>query len=516
VNAATEALGFDLKHVEAELCSRELVEFFRQGWGVVEPGVKFVDGWHVEAIAEHLSAVSRGEIRNLIINVPPRHSKSTLVSVMWPAWEWTFLPHTQWLYGSYAQVLSVRDSIKCRRLILSPWYQERWGNKFTLTGDQNLKTRFDNSANGYRIASSVDGSNTGEGGDRIVIDDPHNMREIFSDVVRESVIEWWRTTMSTRLNNPKTGARVLVMQRGHEVDLAGYMLSTMDDVVHLVLPGEYEPGRKCKTPVMIRGQLNKYLAPGKTFEDPRTLPGSLLTPERFGPREMRSLRVELGEFGYASQVQQRPVPDGGGILKRADWKRWDKKDPPEFDFVLQSYDTAFEEGEENDYTARTSWGVFLHSPTGDPRDARWCAMLIDMMNERLTFPDLRAKAQKSYKEMKADLILVEKKGSGMSLIQELKRAKIPVRAWKVKGDKVARAHVGSLFLREGSVYYMPRKWSETVIRQCEMFPAGEHDDIVDTCAQAWTYLRNTYKLQLSDEDDEDDKPNKPARKRFYG
>lgn len=516
MSAPAEPLGFDLISLEAELCSRELVEFYRQAWKVVEPGVPFVDGWHVEAIAEHLTAVSRGEIKNLVINVPPRHSKSTLVSVMWPAWEWTFMPHTQWLFGAYAQVLSTRDSVKCRRLIMSPWYQERWGHKFTINSDQNLKTQFTNSENGYRISSSVDGSNTGEGGNRIVIDDPHNMREIFSDIVRESVLEWWRTTMSTRLNDPKKDARILVMQRGHEMDLSGYVLSTIEDAVHLVLPGEYEPQRKCKTKVVIKGQLNKFLAPGKTFEDPRTIPGSLLCPDRFGPREMRMLKVDLGEFGYASQVQQRPVPEGGGILKRAHWRRWDKTEPPEFDFILQSYDTAFEEGEENDYSSRTTWGVFLHSETGDAKDARWCAMLLDALNKRLTFPDLREEAQRSYKEMKADLILVEKKASGISLIQELKRAKIPVRAWKVKGDKVARAHVGSLFLKEGSVYYMPRKWVEEVIKQCEMFPAGEHDDIVDTCTQAWTYLRNTYKLQISEEDDEDAQPSDSGRRRFYG
>src|SRR5271169_247635 len=172
--------------VERELATRSLTEFVRQAWHVLEPSTVFVPGNHIEAIVEHLEAVSYGQIRNLIINVPPRHMKSLQVSVFWPAWEWTRWPERRWLYSSYAASLSIRDSLKCRRLIESPWYQSRWGHVFSLTSDQNAKMRFDNNRSGYRLSTSVGGSVTGEGGDRIVCDEPHKVDEVISDAVRQS------------------------------------------------------------------------------------------------------------------------------------------------------------------------------------------------------------------------------------------------------------------------------------------------------------------------------------------
>src|SRR5215831_13906705 len=158
--------------LERELARRRLREFVCQAWAVVEPATPFVAGWHIDAIVEHLEAVSRGQIRNLLINVPPRHMKSLLTSVFWPAWEWIRWPERRWLYSSYAAQLSIRDSIKCRRLIESPWYRHRWADRFALTSDQNTKGRFDNNRSGYRLSTSVGGAATGEGGDRIVCDDP--------------------------------------------------------------------------------------------------------------------------------------------------------------------------------------------------------------------------------------------------------------------------------------------------------------------------------------------------------
>src|SRR5271168_4065422 len=201
--------------IEREYATRSLREFVRQAWRVVEPSTPFVPGWHIDAIIDHLEAVTRGDIRNLLINVPPRHMKSLLVSVFWPAWEWIQYPERRWLYSSYAAALSTRDSVMCRRLIESPWYRSRWGHVYSLTGDQNAKTRFDNSRSGYRLSTSVGGSVTGEGGDRIVCDDPHNVSDVASDATRKSAIDWWDIAMSTRVNDPKTSAMVIVMQRCH-------------------------------------------------------------------------------------------------------------------------------------------------------------------------------------------------------------------------------------------------------------------------------------------------------------
>ena len=169
--------------IDQELARRRLREFVRQAWPIVEPSTPFVPGWHIDAIIEHLEAVSRGQIRNLLINVPPRHMKSLLVSVFWPAWEWIRWPERRWLYSSYAASLSIRDSVNCRRLIESPWYQRRWGHVFSLTSDQNTKGRFDNNRTGYRLTTSVGGAVTGEGGDRIICDDAHNVQEAESDSI---------------------------------------------------------------------------------------------------------------------------------------------------------------------------------------------------------------------------------------------------------------------------------------------------------------------------------------------
>jgi len=225
--------------VERELATRSLREFVSQAWSIVEPSRVFIPGWHIDAIIDHLEAVSYGHIRRLLINVPPRHMKSLLVSVFWPAWEWTRWPERRWLYSSYAANLSARDSLVCRRLIESPWYRARWGHIFVLTGDQNVKTRFENNRSGYRLSTSVGGSVTGEGGDRLVCDDPHKVDEVESDGVRKGTLDWWDTTMSTRVNDPKTTAMVVVAQRCHQQDLSGHLLE-QGGWEHLCLPAEYE------------------------------------------------------------------------------------------------------------------------------------------------------------------------------------------------------------------------------------------------------------------------------------
>jgi len=200
--------------------------------------------------------------------------KSIQVSVMWPAWEWTNNPERRWLFSSYAAVLSTRDSLKCRRLIESPWYRKNFGHIFELTGDQNVKNRYENTKTGYRIATSVGGAATGEGGDRIVVDDPHNVVEATSKAMRESTLQWWDETMSTRLNDPKTGAKVIVMQRVHEEDLSGHVFE-QGDYEHLCLPAEYE-GNKIFTSI--------------GWSDPREEIGDLLWSERFGRTEIDSLK----------------------------------------------------------------------------------------------------------------------------------------------------------------------------------------------------------------------------------
>lgn len=230
-----------LAYIRAYRAERTFHEFAKQAWHVIEPGTPFLDNWHIEAICLHLEAVVDGRIRNLLINMPPRCMKSILVSVLFPAWVWIKHPEKRFLYSSYAQSLATDHSLATRRVIESDWYQSNWGDRYQLAGDANLKTKFENDQRGYRFSTSVGGMATGTGGDFIVADDPHNVKEAESDAVREATLAWWDQTMSTRLNNPKTGAKIIVMQRVHEGDLSGHVLK-QGGYDHLCLPMKYEVG----------------------------------------------------------------------------------------------------------------------------------------------------------------------------------------------------------------------------------------------------------------------------------
>src|SRR5229473_3920331 len=296
-----------IEEIDRELATGSLREFIQQAWPVLQPATPFVPGWHIDALCEHLEAITYGQVRNLVINIPPRHMKSLAVSVFWPCWEWTRWPERRWLFASYAESLSLRDSRHCRTVVQSPWYRRNWRDVFVLTEDQNEKRRFDNDKTGYRIASSVGGANTGEGGDRIVCDDPHNVKEAESDAARKSVCDWYDQVMSTRVNDPKTAARVIIMQRVHEADLSGHVLA-QGGYEHLCLPAEFESTR--------------YFLPSTIdWKDWRKTEGELLWPKRFSEETLADLKVRLGPSGYAGQFQQRPVPAAGARFQK-EWFRY--------------------------------------------------------------------------------------------------------------------------------------------------------------------------------------------------
>lgn len=503
LNAVTRALA---KEQERRRCGR-LHAFVKAAWPVLEPGRPFIDGWHLEAVASHLEAVSRGDIRLLIINVPPRSTKSTTVSVCWTPWEWGpgGAPESRFLYSSYAGSLAIRDSLKARRLIQSPWYQELWGHCFEFAGDQNAKGRFENDCTGYRLASSVGGLGTGEGGKYIVSDDPHNVVESESDAVRASTVDWWRESMSTRLDDPKTGAHVIVMQRTHAQDVSGYELKEQADefkrgeAVHLMLPAEFEPARRCVT--MVKGK--------EFFRDPRKKEGELLCAERFGPRELTRLKTRLGSYGAAGQLQQRPAPAGGGLFKRSWFPLWPADAPiPKLEFVIQSYDTACTDQTRNDPTAFEAWGIFWHEMRGCH-----CALLLDCWQEWMMYPALRRKARAEFKTAygpddekvpgrgarRADVVLIEDKSSGISLRQDLFAAGVPAAPFNPgHADKTARASIASP-IAELKLFYLPeskinpgkpRDWAEPFLEALEVFPNSDDDHMVDAFTQMARYVRD--------------------------
>ena len=500
---------------ERRAASASLYEFVKQAWPTVEPGVPFIESWHIQVICEHLEAITAGEMRKLLINIPPRHSKSTIVSVMFPMWEWLVRPEEKYLCASYSGVLSIRDNLKARRLVQSPWYQERWGHLFTLSGDQNAKQRFENDKTGYRLATSVGGTATGEGGSRLLLDDPHSAQEAQSDVIREGALEWFDVVWSTRLNDPKRDAMITIMQRLHEKDVSGHILEDIGGWEHLMIPAEWDG-------VTRRTSLGKY--------DPRQRKGELICPERFGEKEITELKQLLGVYGTAGQLQQDPQPAEGGILKTKHLQLWPaNKALPQFEYILQSYDCAFTEKTSGDPTACSVYAVFTH-------EGKRQVMLIDAWDEHLSYPDLRARAIRDWQTeyggttvkdgmrtaRRPDRVLVEAKASGQSLLQDLRLARVPAIGYNPgNADKVSRAHQAAPTLELGNVWVpesgknrgQPVSWALGFIKQLEKFPVAEHDDYVDTFTQAIIYLKNDGWFELPQARDPDE-PKQWTRERI--
>jgi len=274
-------LEFEL---DKRLCKKSFSHFIKTFWKVVEPKRDYQHNWHIDALCEHLQAVRDGKIKNLIIMIPPGHMKSLTVAVFFPAWIWIEEADKRFIFSSYSQPLSTRDSIKCRQLIESTQYQQMFNPKWELADDQNQKTRFNTTDSGFRIASSVDGVSTGERGDYLVVDDPLKAVDAESENARENVITWWDGAMSSRDGDPKNTHRIIIMQRLHEEDLAGHCEKSGDYVV-LRLPAEYDSHE---------AELNEKKNPNPIgWKDPRKVDGELLWPERF----TRASRQRKKNFG---------------------------------------------------------------------------------------------------------------------------------------------------------------------------------------------------------------------------
>jgi predicted phage terminase large subunit-like protein len=468
-------------------------------WERIDPS-PFVGGWHLEAIAEHLEAViahvTGGDgINRLIVNVPPRTGKSTSVSVAWPVWAWILHPEIRWLFTSYAERLAVRDARKSRTLITDQWYRDRWGERYSLLGDQNEKSRYENDKGGYRLSSSFGGSSTGEGGDIIVADDPHKADDAqTSDIKREDVLEEWDTTFSTRLNDSKTGAFVIIMQRLHEKDLTGHVLAKNAGYVHLCLPMEYS-------------RSHPFIWP----DDPRIEDGELLQPERFGPAQVKALKEDLQARASAGQLQQLPAPEDGITFHRADLERYwlpRKSVPcttcdsagrvgadlsiicprchgvgdlgywPEVDERALSWDMAFKNTAHSSFVVGAVWGR---------KGAK--KYLLDLVRARMDFTEtLEAFKAQVQKWPDAHLRLVEEKANGAAVISALKKeipGIVPVNPDK-DGGKEARANAVSpqfqahdVMIPHPSIAPWVGEWVEEHIK----FPNGENNDQVDTTTQ---------------------------------
>jgi predicted phage terminase large subunit-like protein len=375
------------KRRDRALYESSFLDFVEAAWPSIDPSA-YAPCWALDALCEHLQAVGDGQIRRLVVNFPPRCGKTNLTSICFPAWTWarsdtsfTAGPQVRFLCGSYNHDLSLINSNMTRRLIKSPWYQQLWGNRFILLSDQNTKTKFDTSVGGTRYASSVSGSLLGIGGDIIIVDDPHNTESVESEPERATALRWWKEISTTRLNDPKQSAIIVIMQRLHEEDVSGRILQSKmsGEWVHLCIPMEYNWRRHCVTvlgwqdprgldeqdePLVLVDPIGvRYPRDSEaelTLDTDREL--SLMWPERFDADKVAYDKYELGPYMASGRLQQMPTPAEGGIFQSDWWQLWEPSDDkfPEFSYILASLDSSYTEKQENDPSALTVWGIFQH------------------------------------------------------------------------------------------------------------------------------------------------------------
>lgn len=443
------------KAAEKALCEKHLYYFVKLGWRHVDPA-ELIDDWHIKVICDELEGLWHSDTLRLIINIPPRCLKSTICSVFFPVWCWIQDPATKLLTGSYAQSLATRDTTKSRNLIKSNWFQELWGESFKFSTDQNQKTYYKNSENGERISFSVGGALTGAGGDIIIIDDPINAMDANSLVKRDHVNTWFSESLTTRLNDPATGRILVIMQRLHQQDLTGYLISDPNtSYKQIILPMRYE------------GDKNEY--------DARKNVGEILTL-RHTDKTLSQLESDLGSYATAGQLQQRPSPREGGIIKN----KWVKYylELPKVKKWSWSWDTAIKEGQQNDYSVGTLWA--------ECEDGYY---LVDMYRAKLEYPELRNQVRILYEKQNCSEVLVEDKASGQQIVQDFKRiGKMPVIPMIPGKDmprsKLERVELISPLFESGKVYF-PRdqKWVSSIVDELVNFPNAAHDDIVDSISQ---------------------------------
>ena len=463
----------DLPLIRNELAKRSLAEFCKQAWHVLEPTTPLKWGWALDAIAEHLQAVTEGEIGNLLTTVPPGTMKSLMTSVFWPAWEWgpRGKPSLRYLGTSHAQHLAVRDNRKCRNLIASEWFQSRW--PIQLVSDQNAKTKFENNHTGFREAMAFTGM-TGSRGDRVILDDPISAHDANSEAKLLDAKLAFTETLPTRVNSDESSI-VVIMQRLNEKDVAGIILDQGLDYEHLMIPMRFEEDRRCTTSI--------------GWSDPRKTDGELMLPERFPEKQVAELEKTLGSYATAGQLQQRPAPRGGGMFKRADFGivgaapagcRW-----------VRGWDLAATESADAAWTAGVLMGrapdgrIFIADARriqGSPAAVE--RLLVntaaqDGVNVSGSIPQDPGQAGKAQSQY---------------LIRQL--AGYTYKATPESGDKETRALPLAAQVEAGNVSLVKGDWNEAFLAEAETFPNGKWKDQIDAATRAFTELvgGSTYSL----------------------
>ena len=477
-------------------CEEDFHEFIKGSWHTVEGDKKFVTGWHITALCLHFTlTIAEGDlpppITHLIVNMPPGYMKS-LLAIMFNAWRWTTDPSLKFLHLSYSYQLSKQHNDTFRKIVTSPWYQKHWGSKFKIKKDNETLVLL--STPGRRISTSVGGKYvTGTHSHYIMLDDANSASDIGSKTATDKINEWNDSALVGRLL--PNGVRIDIQQRLSDNDLTGHLLSKeLHDIVLLRLPQEFEKEHRCRT----------IEIDGKVWEDPRTIEGELLWPEFKSPKIVAKMKSDMPKRVYAGQYQQRPMPLDGEIYQRGDFKIWSKEFMPDFKYIIQSWDTALKVGDNNCYSACTTWGVFE-----DENEISNVA-LVSSFRAKVTGAQLynvsRNMAFDYYNDAigapfrdeymrRPNLVLVEDKVNGVGLIEDLARSGVNVQAFNPKGDKKWRAIRASVMAENGKVWLFAdrngklREFSREFLEMAISWPNNKDGtDLIDTMSQALIFF----------------------------
>jgi predicted phage terminase large subunit-like protein len=450
----------------AVLCRNDFYAFNELAFRELNPAAVFLHNWHIELIASRLEQCRHGKCRRLIINVPPRGLKSLTASVAFPAWMLGHHPEMQIIAASYGQDLAEKLSRDCRAFMDSASYQSIFPTRLSPT--RRNAWDFMTTAGGGRLATSVGGVLTGRGADLIILDDILKPTEALSDTERQNANDWYSNSLLSRLNNKASGCIIIVMQRLHLDDLVGHVMEQEGWEI-LALPA-----------IAIEDETHLIETPYGSYTHVRSA-GEALHPERESLEILSKMRAEIGEYNFASQYQQNPVPLGGGLVKTARFAVYEQGQlPARFDLTLQSWDTATKETELADFSVCTTWGL---------KDKK--IYLLHVLRKKMEYPELKNSVKEQYERFSPDVVLIEDKSSGTQLIQELKQEGCyAVQGVKPEGDKLMRLVAQTPTIENGFVYLpMEAPWLHDYLNELMTFPKGKYNDQVDSTSQALAWIK---------------------------
>jgi len=442
---------------------------------------EFIEGEHHKIIASKFDKLAKGEIKRLIVNMPPRHTKSEFASTLLPAWMIGREPKLKIIQTTHTGELAVRFGRKAKTLIDSPEYQEIFQTR--LREDSQAAGRWETAQGGEYFAAGVGGAITGRGADLLIIDDPHSEQDAMNMGALERAYEWYTSGPRQRLQ--PGGKIVCVMTRWNTKDLTG---------------------------ILLKNQSEPKSDQWDIVEFPAIMPsGKPVWPEYWKLDELESVKASLSLGKWNAQWMQNPTSEEGAILKREWWKDWDKEHMPKLEHVIQSYDTAFMKKETADYSAITTWGIFRHNEDGPPQ-----LLLLDAIKERYEFPELRRVAKEQYDYWQPETVLVEAKASGLPLTYELRNMGIPVVNYTPSrgNDKHTRVNSVAPLFESGNIWApLSKQFAQEVIEECAAFPYGDHDDLVDSTTQAVMRFRQGGLLEHPEDYEDEKRP--PKNYKYY-